>query len=144
MRRQPHIDGDGDLDAFVGEGYGRTAFFENVALGCPHTPALGCTTGFANGSLQVNEKTAGKEKVLASLLNGPALAQTELGNPLASGGTSYDLCLYDDQRALVGQIDVDRAGETCAGKACWTPIGDPPPAGKGYLVPFLAVTAGAC
>lgn len=128
------IDADGDLDALVGVAGGRIDFFENVsAVGCPAAPQSGCTTGFVAASLQVNEKTAGKEKVQAKLLRGPTLGQTALGNPLAAGGTFYDLCIYDDQDDLVAQLDVDRAGDSCGTRPCWLPIGGLPPAGKGYI-----------
>jgi hypothetical protein len=34
--------------------------------------------------------------------------------------------------SLAAQLSVDRAGYDCAGKPCWSPLGDSPPSGKGY------------
>jgi hypothetical protein len=100
---------------------------------CPPTPSL-CTGGFAKGIL-LKKEAAGKEKLIAKMLKGPAIAQTDLGNPLSGGGTKYNLCIYDDTPNLVGEVIVDRAGDmTCSGgaTACWAAIGGAPPAGKGY------------
>lgn len=102
---------------------------------CPAIPDPGCVTGFATGGLLVNEKVTGKEKMLVKLVKGPAMAQTDFGNPLDPGGTAYGVCIYDDASALVGQLEVDRAGiATCSGgaTACWKSLGQAPPAGKGY------------
>lgn len=107
---------------------------------CPATVDFGCTTGFAKGSLLVKDGTPGRERLVVRLLQGPALAQTDLGNPLslAEGGTgtSYALCIYDDASALAGGVRVTRAGDLCSGKPCWRPIGsapnDPRGPGKGY------------
>ena len=100
---------------------------------CPPTPGP-CTGGFAKGIL-LKKETVGKEKLIAKMLKGPAIAQTDLGNPLSGGGTKYNLCIYDDTPALVGEVIVNRAGDlTCSGgsTACWASIGAAPPAGKGY------------
>ncbi len=101
---------------------------------CPATPDLGCTTGFGKGLFLVKETVPGKEKLIAKLLKGPATAQTDLGNPLALGGTGYALCIYAGT-AHATTLEVNRAGDTsCSGgaTACWTPLGDAPPDGKGY------------
>jgi hypothetical protein len=101
---------------------------------CPPAPDAGCTTGFAKGLLIVKE-LAGKEKVIAKLLNGPATAQVDFGDPTIPGGTGYNLCIYDDASNLVAGLDVARAGDaTCSGgaKECWKAIGGAPPGGKGY------------
>jgi hypothetical protein len=100
--------------------------------GCPAAPDGGCQSSFAKGLLLVKDAPAGKEKLLAKLIGGPALAQTDLGNPLSTGGTAYHLCLYSDTGTLVGQLDVDRAGDTCTGVPCWKALGGAPPSGKGY------------
>jgi hypothetical protein len=107
---------------------------------CPATADLGCVTGFAKGSFLARAGTPGRERLEARLLRGPALAQTDLGNPLdlAQGGTgtSYALCVYDDADALAAGVRVTRAGDLCAGKPCWRPIGRAPNhprgPGKGY------------
>lgn len=99
---------------------------------CPGQFDPACLTGFAKGFLLVKEAPAGKEKLVAKLLKGPALVQNDLGNPLSSGGTAYGLCVYDDSGSLAGEFEVDRAGDSCAGLPCWSAIGDDPPDGKGY------------
>ncbi len=98
--------------------------------GCPPTVGGGCTTGFAKGILQI--KQAGTPKLIAKLLKGPALAQTDFGNPLTAGGTGYLLCIYDDVGSLKGGVGIDRAGDLCAGDPCWNDIGGAPPTGTGY------------
>jgi hypothetical protein len=99
---------------------------------CPPAPDGGCVSGFAKGLLMVKEAPAGKEKLLAKLIGGPALAQTDLGNPLSIGGTEYAVCIYGDGGTLVGELDVDRAGDTCGTNPCWKAIGGAPPSGTGY------------
>lgn len=106
---------------------------------CPTTADAGCTA-FAKGFLLMKAYPAGRERLVAKLLRGPALQQTDMGNPLDVGqggtGTAYALCVYDDASNLAGSIIVERAGEICDGKPCWRPIGnapnDPDGAGKGY------------
>lgn len=114
------------------------------ATGCDYdaAPASGCEDGWAKASLLVKETRPGKERLVAKLSKGPALAQTDFGNPLLSGGTDYTLCLYDDAGALVARSEVDRAAATCAGDDCWKPVGAPPPAGRGYLYRDGSAAAG--
>jgi hypothetical protein len=115
---------------------------------CPATPDPGCAGGFAKGLLSIRD-VPGREKLIAKLLKGPALAQADMGNPLAAGqggtGTAYSLCLYDDADTLVGGLLVDRAGDTCADAACWRPIGpapnDPAGPGRGYRYKDTALSA---
>jgi hypothetical protein len=61
----------------------------------------------------------GRERLLAKFKSGPAIAQEDFGNPLAPGGTSYRMCLFDDSDDYVARLEVDRAGDTCAGIPCW-------------------------
>lgn len=111
-----------------------------VAETCPALRDPGCTTGFAKGSLFAKSGSPGRERVVVRMLQGPALAQTDLGNPLDAGqggtGTSYAVCVYDDASALAVELDVARAGALCGGKPCWRPVGhapnDPRGPGKGY------------
>lgn len=98
---------------------------------CPAAPSTSCETGFGKGVLVVNEKKTGKERLVAKLLKGPALGQSDLGDPTAS--SAFAVCLYDDVDALVGSILVDRAGQSCGKKPCWKSLGGVPPSGKGYL-----------
>jgi hypothetical protein len=83
--------------------------------GCPALPDGTCENAFARGLVLVNEKKAGREKLVAKWTNGPALAQADFGNPLGPGGTAYDICVYDDAGILVAAMTVDRAGDPCAG-----------------------------
>ena len=125
------IDGDGDLDAFVGEREGNTIFFLNLAPLCPAAPDPSCKV-FGAGSLSVDERKAGNEKLTAKLAKGPELAQAAFGDPTAAGRTTVALCLYDAGDERVAALPVDRAGEDCGSKPCWKPIGKPPPEGQGF------------
>lgn len=82
----------------------------------------------------VKEKIVGREKFIAKWMSGPALEQADFGNPLEAGGTAYHICVYGDGGTLAAEMTVDRAGDTCAGKDCWTSLGPPPPDsnGQGY------------
>jgi hypothetical protein len=108
--------------------------------GCPAMADSGCTGGFAKGLLLLKADVPGKERLVAKLLKGPALAQGDLGNPLGAGeggtGTAYALCVYGDGGSLAGGVLVDRAGDSCGGAPCWKSIGPPPNdprgPGKGY------------
>jgi hypothetical protein len=100
--------------------------------GCPPTPDT-CTIGFGRGSLLVKEKVAGKEKLVAKMGGGPDLAQSDFGDPIV-GSTVVHLCVYDSSGSLVGQLEVDRAGDqNCSGGSefCWRASGGYP-GGKGY------------
>lgn len=99
--------------------------------GCPSMTDVSCVNDFAKGTLLIKE-AAGKEKLLLKMVGGSALTQTDLGNPLNPLGTAYRVCIYNDASALVGQLEVDRAGDTCGTAPCWKALGGDPPAGKGY------------
>jgi hypothetical protein len=122
------LDGDGDLDAFVGDFYGNTTFFERVP--CPPLPVPACTVGFDKGSLRVDERDAGTESLTAKLFQGPALTQADFGG---ADGTAVALCLYNEVDALAGALGVDRAGAQCGDVPCWRSIGRPAPLGKGFV-----------
>jgi hypothetical protein len=98
---------------------------------CAVAPNSSCTDSFAKGGLQVSEAT-GKQKLQVKLIGGPALMQTDFGNPLAMSGTAYKLCIYDNMSNLVGHLVLDQAGATCGGNPCWAALGGDPPTGKGY------------
>lgn len=116
---------------------------------CPALRDPGCTTGFAKGSLFAKSGNPGRERLVVRMLQGPALAQTDLGNPLDAGqggtGTAYAVCVYDDASALAVELQVARAAALCAGKPCWRPIGhapnDPRGPGKGYRYRDRELTA---
>lgn len=100
---------------------------------CPPAPAANCEEGFARVRLLIDERIAGRERLIVKLADGPSLTQADFGDPVPVGGTGYDFCIYDDAGALAGALAVDRAGDTtCRGAPCWRPIGRPMPAGKGY------------
>ncbi len=115
------IDGDGDLDALIGEYYGNTIFFRNgcdlapaptatptptatpsapptpsstpAAAVCPLAPASTCSTS-TKGQLQLRANTDDtKDKLKWKFTGGPLLAQSDFGDPLTSA--SYALCIYD-------------------------------------------------
>ena len=131
------LDGDGDFDAVVGgktgamSGY--TTFFENlrVNLICPGEPRPDCAE-LGAGSLVVDERKAGKEKLTVKLSGPATLVQEDFGNPLLAGGTELGLCIYDDAGERVAHLDLSRAGELCGTKPCWSAIGGGPPGGKGF------------
>jgi len=106
----------------------------DAVTGCIHAgvPAS-CTEGFADGTLIVNEKVAGKEKMILKMLKGPASTQSDFGDPTVTAGTTYDICLYDGSGSIAGALRVDRAGDACGAKPCWKSIGGAPPDGKGFL-----------
>jgi hypothetical protein len=116
---------------------------------CPTLADPGCTGGFGKGQLMMKADVPGQEKLVAKLQKGPALAQTDLGNPLDAGqggsGTGYSLCIYNDAGSLAGAVLVDRAGDTCDGTPCWKALGgapnDPQGPGKGYKYKDGALTA---
>ena len=91
--------------------------------GCPSSPDTTCESSFDSCLLLVDESKPGKEKLTVSWRKGPALSKTDLGNPLAVGGTAYDVCAYDESGALAGQWLVHRAGATCGNNACWKETG---------------------
>jgi len=111
--------------------------------GCEHVaaPAPTCDTTWAKASLLVDERRAGRERLVATLTRGPALSQTDLGDPTGAGGTAYTLCIYDQADALAGRVEVDRAGDLCGSTSCWRSLGSAPPAGKGWRYRDMAGAA---
>jgi cysteine-rich repeat protein len=89
--------------------------------GCLHEPrpATNCADAWGNALLVVDERISGKEHLTATLGRGPSLSPLAFGDPLLPGGTAYSVCIYDDLDALVGRIDVDRAGAACDATECW-------------------------
>jgi hypothetical protein len=95
-------------------------------VSCGAGPALGCIAA-GKGSLQVDEKTPGKEKVKANLGKlQMAVTQGQFGDPV-NGSTVYALCVYDAADVLRGEYLVARAGDMCGDKPCWKAVSD-----KGY------------
>ena len=98
--------------------------------GCAEEPRDDCEGPWAKVSLLVNEKKAGKEKIIAKLIGGPQILSEDWGDPLATGGGAYGICLYADgerllplETRLVAELAVDRAGEDCGTRACWKRAG---------------------
>lgn len=92
------------------------------AAGCPADPLPGCVSA-GKASLTVNEAANGKEKLkLAMKALGQATTAADFGDPVA-GGTGQRVCVYDSADALVGELLVDRAGQTCGAKPCWKALG---------------------
>jgi hypothetical protein len=106
---------------------------------CPAAVDPGCASGFAKGLLLIRD-APGREKLIAKFLRGPALTQTDMGNPLSTGGTAFVLCIYDQNGDRAGTFTVDRAGDLC-GAACWKTLGQLPPGGKGYKYKDSAAVA---
>jgi len=95
---------------------------------CLLSPVGGCV-GPGKGILLVKEKVSGKEKVKVVLKKlKSALSQGQFGNPV-TGATSYSICIYDENDALVGEMEVDRAQANCGTppRPCWKDL-----SGKGY------------
>jgi hypothetical protein len=136
------VDGDGDFDALVGASSGYHTFFENLAVNliCPGAPRTDCTQ-LEVATLRVDERKAGKEKLALKLAVGGMLAQEDFGNPLLAGGTELGLCVYDDAGERVANLGIERAGELCGAKPCWSALGGAPPDGKGYAYKDKAGTA---
>ncbi len=98
---------------------------------CGASPATGCASA-GKAVLAVKEKVAGKEKLIAKFLKGSQMDQADFGNPIPFLGTSHALCVYDSTDALVGSLNVNKAGLWCAYSDCWRSSGGDPPDGKGY------------
>lgn len=103
-----------------------------IELECPTAPVSVCSA-FAEGQFRVNERGAGRERLLAKLKRGPEIAQADFGNPTGTERTAFALCVYDDADEKVAGLVVDQAGEVCGTKPCWKAIGGDPPTGKGYV-----------
>lgn len=97
-----------------------------LGIACGTAPALACIAP-GKGSLSVDEKKAGKEKLkvkLTKLL--PTVMQSQFGDPV-TGSTAYAICIYDAANQLKASYTIERAGDTCDGAPCWAAISD-----KGY------------
>jgi len=95
-------------------------------VSCGAGPALGCIAS-GKGSLQVDEKTAGKEKLKVQLGKlQTTVTQGQFGDPV-NGSTVYAVCVYDAADVLRGQYLLTQAGAMCGDKPCWKTVSD-----KGY------------
>jgi DNA-binding beta-propeller fold protein YncE len=91
------------------------------APGCSAAPRSGCVPA-GRAILAVNERNSGRERLKGTLqtLTG-ATSQSDFGDPV-SGSTRYDVCVYDQAGALVGDMTVDRAMQTCGTQPCWKTV----------------------
>lgn len=106
-----------------------------LGVACGTAPAVSCIAP-AKGSLIIDEKTAGKEKLKVSFSKlVPAVTQSQFGNPV-NGSTAYRVCVYDAANQLQATYTVARAGQTCGDKPCWATVSD-----KGYKYKDKAATA---
>ena len=96
------------------------------------TPTLGVSCGTApavciapdKGSLLVDEKKPGKEKLKVTLGKlQAAVTQSQFGDPVG-GATQYKVCVYDSANVLRGDYTVVRAGATCGDAPCFSAIAD--------------------
>ena len=94
---------------------------------CAPVPSPGCASSWAKGQLVVKETVAGKEKLVAKLLKGPALVLADFADPI-TGDTEYVACLYNEAGALVEDLEVARGSDTCGKRPCFKALGT-----KGYL-----------
>jgi hypothetical protein len=128
-------DGDGLVDAADPDCAGTvttttttTASTSTTTLpfGCGPVPAPDCIAP-AKALLVVNEKKAGRQKLLVSLSKlETAVLPSRFGDPVA-GTTSYDVCVYDGEGRLAAAYAVERAGDVCGSLSCWSTT-----PGKGY------------
>ena len=104
-------------------------------VACGTAPALGCIAS-GKGSLLVDEKTGGKEKLDVKLGKlQVAVTQGQFGDPV-NGTTAYAVCVYDAANNLKGEYSLARPGATCGDKPCWKALSD-----KGYLYKDKYTTA---
>lgn len=101
-------------------------------VACPSLSDLGCTTGYLKAALDWRTKDGDGDKMKVKLQKGPALLQTDYGDPVIADGSGYSLCVYDDLDELVVETRIVRGGQLCSGKECWQTIGGDVPDGKGY------------
>lgn len=96
------------------------------AVVCGAAPAMGCIAS-GKGSLLVDEKKVGKEKLDVKLGKlQVAVTQAQFGDPV-NGTAAYAVCLYDAADQLAGEYAVVKGGAMCGDKPCWKPLSD-----KGY------------
>ncbi len=124
-------------DSIVEEGCGEQCDDGGVASGdgcdatcrieiCAAVPREGCHE-VERAKFQYSEKREGREQLRAQWKKIVAeTVPTEFGDPV-SGSTEVALCLYDDSDVLVQPFVVDRAGDLCGTKPCWSRTGS-----KGY------------
>lgn len=92
-----------------------------LGIHCGTAPALACIAP-AKGSLLVDEKKPGKEKLKVTLGKlQTAVAQSQFGDPVG-GATQYKVCIYDSGNVLRGDYTVVRAGAICGAAPCFSAV----------------------
>ena len=85
---------------------------------CGSAPDPMCLVA-AKAQLQSNEKTLGKEQLKLQWKKvATPTSRATFGDPI-DGTTSVTLCIFDDAGALVQDLAIARAGQTCGTKPCW-------------------------
>src|SRR5262249_14720731 len=109
-----------DGNTTSGDGCSSTCQAQAV-LGCPFTPLSGCRLRFMPGRSSIairDQERIGGLQFLWRWKRGTATDVAEFGDPLTT--TSYQLCVYDQDRLLTGSTAP--AGGTCGvfnPKPCW-------------------------
>jgi hypothetical protein len=85
-------------------------------------PSASCVGGFGQKILRIRETNPSRRTLSLRLGRGPLLAQADFGDPTAPGGTAYHLCFYDETDVLWGALEVDRAGDACGARPCWSSV----------------------
>lgn len=102
-----------DGNTAVGDGCDNACMIEPV---CPVGFLVGCIAA-EKASVAVIEKKPGKEKLKVSLKKlQEATTPADFGNPVVGDVTRYDVCLYDSEGMVAGELTVDRAGDLCGSK----------------------------
>jgi cysteine-rich repeat protein len=125
------ICGDGSVDGNEECEDGNTADFdgcdascqtEDTGATCPAAPLETCASA-GKASLAVTESKPGKEKLKLALKKlAGAVPVADLGDPVG-GTTAYDVCIYRDADTLVGELSIERGGQTCGAQPCWKAAG---------------------
>jgi len=106
-----------------------------IGVSCPATPAAGCRSAGKSIVKIKDDPDPAREFFLWKWVRGAATTQSELGADPVGGSTSYAVCLYDESGtvpSLAMELQVNRAGDLCAGKPCFKAIGGAPPSGRGW------------
>ena len=95
----------------------------DLAATCPPVPQSGCA-GASRARLEVRESQPGRESIKVQLGRfANATGQADFGDPV-DGITSYAVCVYDDALDRVVELRIDRAGDLCGSRPCWSAVAD--------------------
>ncbi len=114
------LDGDGDLDALIGDVFGENFFFENAPFSCAGAPRSGCDVPLRSFLLLKDSDDDARDAVQFRFIRGTTLREgSELGDPLSTH--AYALCIYDH-----GALAAQMVASTTAGR--WRALGK----GRGF------------